>query len=188
MGYAIAEAAIAAGHDVVLVSGPVSLAALPRAKMIAVSTSDEMFDAVLEHIAGCDIVVMAAAVADYRPAKVSPAKIKKNNAAFTLELVPARDILAAVAKRNRTFLLVGFAAETEDVETNALRKLREKNCDVIVANDAHIALESEENEVTVFCSDGEKQKISRASKRIIGRELVKIFENVREKSLTKKMC
>lgn len=186
MGYAIAEAAIQAGHDVILISGPVTLNPPDRAKLISVSTSDEMCDAVQHQVGNCDVLVMSAAVADYKPASVSKEKIKKAEADRSLELVPTRDILAALPP-DRKFLVVGFAAETENIEANAAKKLREKNCDVIVANDARIAMESEENEVTVLFRDGEKKKISRAPKKIVARELIKIFENVCEKRLTKKI-
>jgi phosphopantothenoylcysteine decarboxylase / phosphopantothenate---cysteine ligase len=187
MGYAIAEAAVEAGHDTVLISGPVNLDPPNGVKLISASTGDEMFEAVHQHIPNCDVLVMSAAVADYRPANVAKQKIKKSEANRSLELIPTQDVLASLAKRDRKFLVVGFAAETENMEANALKKLREKNCDVIVANDARTAMEGDENEVTIFFSDGEKENISRAPKKIIARELVKIFENVCEKGLTKKI-
>ncbi len=187
MGYAIAEAAIGAGHDVVLISGPVNLDPPPGAKLIPVSTSDEMFDAVMGQTPNCDILVMCAAVADYKPARISNEKIKKRAASLSLELIQTRDILASLPKQDREYLVVGFAAETENVEANALKKLRAKNCDVIVANDARMAMESDENEVEIFFRHGENKKISRAPKQIIARELVKIFHNVCEKGLTKKI-
>ena len=186
MGYAIAEAAIEAGHEVILISGPVRLDRPRGAALISVSTSDEMFMAVTDQTPNCDVIVMCAAVADYKPAKVSKAKMKKRDADLSLDLKPTRDILASLPK-DRQYLVVGFAAETEDVEANALKKLRGKRCDIIVANDARIAMESDENEVTVLFRDGEKKRISRAPKKIIARELVKIFENVCEKGLTKKI-
>jgi phosphopantothenoylcysteine decarboxylase/phosphopantothenate--cysteine ligase len=187
MGYAIAEAAIEAGNGVVLVSGPVNLDPPSGAKVVSVSTSDEMFEAVHQQIPNCDVLVMSAAVADYQPAKVAKQKIKKGQANCSIELIPTRDILGSFAHVDRKFLVVGFAAETENLEANALKKLRAKNCDLIVANDARTAMERDENEVTIFFRDGEKKKISRASKRIIARELVKVFENVCEKGLTKKI-
>jgi phosphopantothenoylcysteine synthetase/decarboxylase len=186
MGYAIAEAAIEAGHEVVLISGPVTLDPPDAAKVISVSTADEMYDAVHQRIGDCDVLVMSAAVADYKPATVSKEKIKKAEARRSLELVPTSDILASLP-RDRKFLVVGFAAETENVEANAIKKLRAKNCNLIVANDARVAMESDENEVTVLFRDGEKKKFSRAPKKIIARELIKIFENVCENCLTKKI-
>ena len=185
MGYAIADAALEAGHDVTLISGPVNLPPPAAAKLIAVMTSDEMGGAVHQHVGQCDILVMCAAVADYKPARVSAEKIKKRNAPLSLELVPTRDILGSLAAPDRQFLVVGFAAETSDIEQHARQKLRDKNCDIIVANDVAVGMEGDENEVTVFFRSGESRKIARASKKNIGRELVKIFSNSCEKRLTK---
>jgi len=146
MGYAIAEAALASGHDVILISGPVNLAPPRDTKFISVSTSDEMFKAVHRHVDESDVCVLCAAVADYKPAHVSPVKIKKCADGISLELLPTRDILQSLGRRqNRKFLLVGFAAETDHLEANATKKLSEKNCDIIVANDARIGMETDEN-------------------------------------------
>jgi phosphopantothenoylcysteine decarboxylase/phosphopantothenate--cysteine ligase len=188
MGYAIAEAALDAGHDVILISGPVNLAPPRNVKIICVSTSDEMFEAVREHADESDVCVLCAAVADYKPAHVSPVKIKKRSAEFSLELIPTRDILHSLGRRqNRKFLLVGFAAETDHVEANAKKKLREKNCDIVVANDARIGMETDENELLILFCDGETKRISRAPKTFLARELVKIFQNSQQKRLTKKL-
>jgi phosphopantothenoylcysteine decarboxylase/phosphopantothenate--cysteine ligase len=158
--------------------------------LISISTSDEMFDAVHQHAGDRDIVVMCAAVADYKPVTVLPNKIKKGHEIFSLKLLPTRDILASLAKPHRQFLLIGFAAETQNVEENAEKKLRDKNCDVVVANDVsdtQSGMESDENEVTIVFRSGEMKKIRRAQKKIIARELVKIFSDMREKCLTKKV-
>ena len=190
MGYAIAEAALDAGHDVILISGQVSLQPPRSAKLVSVSTSDEMFDAVHGNASECDICVMCAAVADYKPASVSPTKIKKHNENVSLELIPTRDILDSLGHwHDRRFLLVGFAAETNDVEKNAARKLREKNCDIMIANDVSSAksgMESDKNEVTILFQNGERQKISRAPKEFIARGLVKIFQDSATKMFDKK--
>jgi phosphopantothenoylcysteine decarboxylase/phosphopantothenate--cysteine ligase len=189
MGYAIAEAAIAARHEVVLISGPVNLDSPRGAELISVSTADEMFDAVHQQACSCDVLVMCAAVADYKPVAVFANKIKKREAKLTLELIPTRDILASLPKKDRRYLVVGFAAETQNIETNAQKKLLKKNCDIVVANDvsrADSGMESDENEVEVFFGDGKRKKISRASKKIVARELINIFANVCEKRLTKK--
>ena len=191
MGYAIAEAALTEGHDVTLISGPASVEPPRNANLIPVSTSDEMFEAVHRHADKCDICVLCAAVADYKPANVSSTKIKKRDAKFSLELIPTRDILDSLGhKQDRQFVLVGFAAETDHVEENAAKKLRAKNCDIIVANDvsgADSGMESDVNEVIILFRDGEKTKISRAPKKNIARDLVKIFSNFVTKRLTKKM-
>jgi phosphopantothenoylcysteine decarboxylase/phosphopantothenate--cysteine ligase len=188
MGYAIAEAALDVGHDVILISGPVNLARPRHAKVISVSTSDEMFDAVHHHADQADVCVLCAAVADYKPAQVSPVKIKKRATQLSLELIPTRDILDSLGRlQNRKFLLVGFAAETDHLEANAAKKLGEKNCDIIVANDARVAMETDENELLILFRGGDTKKISRAPKKNLARELVKIFSNSQQKSLTKKM-
>jgi phosphopantothenoylcysteine decarboxylase/phosphopantothenate--cysteine ligase len=177
MGYAIAEAALDVGHDVILISGPVDLEPPSKAKFISVSTSDEMFEAVHRHADESDICVLCAAVADYKPVQVSPVKIKKRADGISIELIPTRDILQSLGHRqNRKFLLVGFAAETDHLEANATKKLREKNCDIIVANDALLGMESDENELLILFRDGETKKISRAPKKILARELVKILK------------
>jgi phosphopantothenoylcysteine decarboxylase / phosphopantothenate---cysteine ligase len=190
MGYAIAEGALAAGHDVTLISGPVNLEAPQNTKLISVSTSDEMFEAVHRHANQCDICVLCAAVADYKPANVSSTKIKKPGVKFSLELIPTRDILDSLGRqRDRQFVLVGFAAETDHVEENAVKKLRAKNCDIMVANDVSgtdSGMESDMNEVTVLFRDGEKKRISHATKKNIARELVKIFSNFVTKMFDKK--
>jgi phosphopantothenoylcysteine decarboxylase / phosphopantothenate---cysteine ligase len=190
MGYAIAEAAVQSGHEVVLISGPVNLAPPSRVKLVAVSTSDEMFDAVQLHADKCDLCVLCAAVADYKSAKVSPVKIKKHSDKLSLELIPTQDILNSLGhQQHRQFLLVGFAAETNEVEENAARKLREKNCDIIVANDVsseNSGMESDANEVTILFKNGERHKISRAPKRFIARELLKIFQDSARKMFDKK--
>jgi phosphopantothenoylcysteine decarboxylase / phosphopantothenate---cysteine ligase len=191
MGYAIAEAAIDAGHDVTLISGPVEIAPPARARLISITTSDEMFEAIHRHTRDCDVLVMCAAVADYKPARISKQKIKKEGGRLDLELISTRDVLMSLPERDRSFVVIGFAAETENLEENAQNKLRQKNCDAVVANpvgDANSGMESDENEVTIFFRDGQTQRISRAPKKIIARELVKIFENMREKCLTKKIA
>jgi phosphopantothenoylcysteine decarboxylase/phosphopantothenate--cysteine ligase len=190
MGYAIAEAALAEAHDVTLISGPTNLEPPHDAKLISVSTSDEMFEAVHRHADQCDICVLCAAVADYKPANVSSTKIKKRGEKFSFELLPTRDILNSLGqRRDRQFVLVGFAAETDHVEENAAKKLHTKNCDIIVANDvsdANSGMESDVNEVTILFRNGEKKEISRAQKKIIARELVKIFSTFATKMFDKK--
>jgi phosphopantothenoylcysteine decarboxylase/phosphopantothenate--cysteine ligase len=189
MGYAIAEAALAQGHEVTLISGPAAIAPPRDATFVSITTSDEMDDAVQRALPNCDVLVMCAAVSDYKPAAVSPRKMKKRNAPFALRLIATRDILASLPKDNRQFLVVGFAAETHDLKINAREKLLRKNCDLMVANDVSgkdSGMESDENEVVIFFRNGEMKKISRAPKTKIARELVKIISKMLEKSLTKK--
>jgi phosphopantothenoylcysteine decarboxylase/phosphopantothenate--cysteine ligase len=189
MGYAMAEAALEGGHEVILISGPAHLAPPPLATLIRVATSDEMFDAVHRSVSNCDIVVMCAAVTDYKPAVVEKQKIKKGVTDLSLTLIPTRDILASLGQMTRSYLLVGFAAETTGLERNARTKLQRKNSDIIVANDVaqvDSGMESDENEVIIFFRDGHSQRIARAQKKIVARALIKIFVQTREKCLTKK--
>ena len=187
MGYAIAEAALEAGHEVILISGPVHLEPPRLAKFVSVSTSDEMFDAVHRHANDSNVCVLCAAVADYKPVEVSPVKIKKRAGGMSLKLIPTHDTLESLGRRrSRKFLLVGFAAETNDVEENAAEKLRAKNCDIIVANDVCVGMESDENEVVILFRDAAIRKISRAPKKILACELVKIFLKFATKVFDKK--
>jgi phosphopantothenoylcysteine decarboxylase/phosphopantothenate--cysteine ligase len=189
MGYAIAEAALARGHEVVLISGPASIAPPPRAKLVPITTADQLHDAVHRAVRACNVLVMCAAVSDYKPAERAARKMKKRKSPFALKLIPTRDILASLPKEDRRYLVVGFAAETHDLKIHAQKKLRAKHCDMIVANDvsrSDSGMESDENEVVIVSRDGESEKISRASKKIIARKLVKKISKMWEKSLTKK--
>ena len=180
MGYAIAEAAMAADHDVILISGPVSLAR-PRGlkKFVAVKTADEMYDAVHANTARIDLAILCAAVADFKMRSIRTRKIKKRGRAkLTLELVATRDILASLANRKNNFSVVGFAAETNDVIKNARKKLREKKCDAIVSNDVsriNTGFASDHNAVTVLFRDDRVVKIPRARKSIIAKKLIALF-------------
>lgn len=136
MGFAITAAAVRRGASVVLVSGPVALETPPGARRVDVATTEEMKRAVDEEAAGADLVVMAAAVADYRPVETVPRKIKKNSGRFHLPLQRTSDILSDLAGREpRRFVLVGFAAETNDAIEHARKKLKVKRLDWIVVND-----------------------------------------------------
>ena len=189
MGYAIAEAARDAGHHVTLITGPATIELPDDVDVVAINTSDELFNAVHKHVRYCDVLVMCAAVSDYKPAKFSTEKLEKHRDALTLELVTTRDILASLPTEDRSYIVIGFAAQTHELERNALRKLHAKNCDAIVANDvsrSDSGMESDDNEVTIFFRDAERKTISRAPKIIIARELMKIISEMYQKSLTKK--
>ena len=177
MGYALAEAAIAAGHEVTLISGPVALQP-PRglSRFVAVATADEMFDAVHANVAKIDLAILCAAVADFKMRSIEPRKIKKDGRSkMTLELVATRDILASLRDRAKKFLVVGFAAETDNAIENARKKMREKKCDAIVCNDVSrmdAGFASDHNEVTILFCDDRVIKIPRATKSIIAARVI----------------
>ena len=135
MGYALARAAARRGAEVVLISGPTALVAPAGVKLTAINTAAEMRQAILDEYATCSGVIMAAAVADYRPVQFSADKIKRGTAPLDLRLEPNPDILKELGQRKDGKLLIGFAAETRNLNANAEKKLREKNLDMIVAND-----------------------------------------------------
>lgn len=135
MGYALARAALSRGAEVVLVSGPTALEPPSGARTIAVTSAAEMRRAVLGEFPRCTAVIMAAAVGDYRPAEIAPRKIKRAKGPLELRLEPNPDILKELGAQKNGKLVVGFAAETEELTTNATKKLRAKNLDMIVAND-----------------------------------------------------
>lgn len=157
MGYAIADAAVHAGHRVLLISGPTELDVPAGVDFIPVETAAEMFSAVAAYLPGMDAAVFAAAVADYTPAAPAEQKIKKNLHTLSLELVKTRDILgSARGVMGFTGFLVGFAAETENIESNARLKLVAKGCDLIIANDVSrddIGFNSHENEALLVFPD-----------------------------------
>ena len=189
MGYALAAAALAERHEVVLISGPVALAAPPEAELVRITTGAEMFAAASARFAHCDVFVMCAAVCDYKPAHSAPGKMPKARARFSLELEPTRDILASLTSGPHDCFVVGFAAETNALEANARRKLAEKNCDLLVANDvgrADVGMEADENEVVIFSKWGAPKKLPRQKKTELARGLIKIILEVRENCLTKK--
>jgi phosphopantothenoylcysteine decarboxylase / phosphopantothenate---cysteine ligase len=135
MGYALARAGARRGAEVVLISGPTALTPPPGVKLTAVNTAAEMRRAILDEYAVCTAVIMAAAVADYHPAEFSPDKIKRTTGPLDVRLEPNPDILKELGQRKDGKLLIGFAAETGNLDVNAEKKLREKNLDMIVAND-----------------------------------------------------
>ncbi|MCS6953763.1 MAG: bifunctional phosphopantothenoylcysteine decarboxylase/phosphopantothenate--cysteine ligase CoaBC [Bryobacterales bacterium] len=170
MGYALAQAALERGAEVILISGPVHLAPPAGAKVVRVETAVEMRRAVLEHLEPATIIVKAAAVADYHVARVPSHKLKKTAARISLELEPTPDILAELGQKKGDRLLIGFAAETENLREEARRKLASKNCDMIVANlvgPEGAAFESDDNEVVLALATGEFIEVPRASKREI---------------------
>jgi len=182
MGYALAEAARDRGHEVVLVSGPVSLTPPQGVDTVAVETAEEMFRAVAARIGSVDAAIFCAAVSDYRVAEVAPEKRKKSDDGWTLRLVRTPDILGS-ARGDLGFrgILVGFAAETERVEANGREKLERKGCDLLVANDVGaegIGFGSDENEVVLLYRDGSREALPRAAKSVLAATLVERIERL----------
>ena len=175
MGYALAEAAAERGALVILISGPVHLPAPRGATVVSVKTAEEMRTAVFGHLKGATMVIKAAAVADFHLSTVPQQKIKKTAARLSLELDPTPDILAELGRDKKNWLLIGFAAETENLEREARRKLETKNCDMIVANlvgGDESGFESDHNEVALALKTGEFVKLPRASKRELADEIL----------------
>lgn len=180
MGYALAAAASERGASVKLVSGPVSLSAPPGVTLISVESALEMRKAVLAAFPDTDIVIKAAAVADYRPEAVADQKIKKSSDLLTLTLTKNPDILAELGKLKTTQFLVGFAAETQELDAHATQKLRKKNLDMLVANDvtkAGAGFDSDTNIVKLFSSDGTVEELSKMSKTELGRVILDRIAN-----------
>lgn len=157
MGYALARQAAHRGADVVLISGPVQLEVPNGVTCIPVVTAQQMFEVVQEQYADADVIIKAAAVADYRPKTIATQKIKKTDEDFVLPLERNVDILAWLGKHKTKQILVGFAAETNDIEQNAIGKLQRKNLDFIAANDvsaSHSGFGKDTNQVTLYGADG----------------------------------
>ena len=171
MGYAIARAARESGAEVVLVSGPVSLATPVNVRRINVKSAEEMRDAVMREVAACDIFISVAAVADYRVANRSFQKIKKGSSALTLELVANPDILAEVAALEHPPYCVGFAAESENLAEHAEQKRRAKRLPLLVGNIAQDAIGQDDNELVLFDEQG-SYPLPRADKLTLARQLM----------------
>jgi phosphopantothenoylcysteine decarboxylase/phosphopantothenate--cysteine ligase len=176
MGYRVAERALARGASVVLVSGPSSEPEPHGAEILRVQTAAQMKEAILGRLENVDVVVMAAAVADYRPDSEAAQKIKKNSRPLTLKLVRTDDILMAISgKRRPEQTIVGFAAETESLEQNARDKLRKKKLDLVVANDVSrkdSGFEVENNQASLYRADGSSRKLPLISKLALADEIL----------------
>ncbi len=175
MGYRVAEAARDRGARVILVSGPTALAAPQGVTFVAVRSAEEMRAAVAAHVGPATTVIAAAAVSDYRPADASASKLKKTDAPLRLDLVRTPDILKGLGESKGGRLLVGFAAETEDLVQNARRKLEAKNLDLIVANDVTAAgagFAVDTNAVVLLRRDGQRRDLPLATKREVAERIL----------------
>jgi phosphopantothenoylcysteine decarboxylase/phosphopantothenate--cysteine ligase len=174
MGFALAAAAVARGARVIVVSGPVNIPEPQGAEVIHVRTALEMRQAVMDHLESATMIIKAAAVADYYRANAPQQKLKKTAARMSLELDPTPDILAELGRKKGDRLLVGFAAETENLVDEARRKLESKNCDMVVGNlvsRGDSGFEADENEVVLVLRTGENIPVKRAAKIVIAQRI-----------------
>jgi len=170
MGYAIAKSAEHRGGDVILVAGPTHLPDPSNIKLIRIQTAEQMADAVFEHMDQSDIIIKSAAVSDYKPVDTAEQKIKKQDEQMTLFMQQNVDILKALGQKKENRFLVGFAAETETLEKNALKKLKAKNLDMIVGNlvnSTGSGFGTDTNKVTLFFKDGSTETLE-----IMGKDTV----------------
>ncbi|SOC37979.1 bifunctional phosphopantothenoylcysteine decarboxylase/phosphopantothenate--cysteine ligase CoaBC [Salinicoccus kekensis] len=176
MGYSLAEGFKSLGAEVVLVSGPVKLAPPEGVRVVDVVSTEEMFEAVRQHM-DADIGVFAAAVSDYTPVSFSEGKMKKTDETdnLVIELKKTQDILKYAGHNNEGMYVVGFAAETDDVKNYALKKLKDKKADCIIMNDVSnpaIGMNSDDNEVTLLFRDGSEKHLEKASKPALSRKII----------------
>ncbi len=185
MGYALAEAANRRGARVVLVSGPTDLKIPDGVDWVPVRSTEEMHHAVSERAANANVVIMAAAVSDYRPAAQHDQKLKRGEGSFTLELEPTSDILADLGREKRGQILVGFAAETNSVTENARGKLARKGADMIVANDVTqegAGFDGDTNIVTMFLRDGREIPLPKMTKFEVANQILDRVLEIRKHS------
>jgi phosphopantothenoylcysteine decarboxylase/phosphopantothenate--cysteine ligase len=183
MGYAIADAALRRGARVVLVSGPTDLPVPEGADWVPVRSTEEMRRAVIERAADANVVIMAAAVADYRPAAPQAQKLKRGHERLTLELEPTPDILAELGRDKGRRTLVGFAAETTGLAENARAKLARKGADMIVANDVTqegAGFDADTNIVTLFLRDGREIPLPMLSKFDVANHILDHLSEIRK--------
>jgi len=191
MGYALAKVARRRGAEVILVTGPTSLP-LPRRdiEIVPVQTAEEMRRAVFAHVQGCSAVIKAAAVSDFRPKAMSLQKLKKASASPYLELEKTEDILGEIGKKKGDRILVGFAAETEDLVTNARKKLMEKNLDLIVVNDVTkpgVGFGLDTNQVKILYPSGEVKDLPLMSKEEVSQSILDdVVKLLRQRKSSKK--
>jgi phosphopantothenoylcysteine decarboxylase / phosphopantothenate---cysteine ligase len=175
MGYALAQAALDAGHQVVLVTGPVDIETPTGCEVRSVVTTDEMRDASVDAYSDCDGVIAAAAVCDYKPRQRTLGKMTKNGSPISIELIETDDVLAQLGATRQQRWVVGFALEATNAHENALQKLRAKNCDVVVLNSPS-AIGSEGNEVQLIGPTGATLADWTGSKLSISRDLITWIE------------
>ncbi len=183
MGAALVESAVLRGHEVVVVTGPVQVPYSHAAKIIEVTTTDEMLQAVLEHFTYCDGLIGAAAPCDYMPRRISSDKITKSGQPIQLELIETPDIVATAAQRKQPHQwVVGFALETEDLRFRAIVKMQRKCCDMMVSNSAS-AINSLTNEVEILAADGTTIAAVAGDKSTVATAIIQATETLHSRTI-----
>jgi len=186
MGYALARAALKAGHTVTLVAAPTSQKPPSEAKLVNVETAAQMFDAVKKHFSRCDCLIMAAAVADYTPARPAKTKIKKTGKSMTIKLKPTTDILKWAGKQKRLNcqrakekrkIIIGFALEDKSIRVRAQKKLKDKNLDMIVAN-SPAAIGADKSNVQIKILNSSWIKIVNSTKSSTANKIIRLIEKL----------
>ncbi len=180
MGMALASAALKVGHQVTLITTIQPKTQNSKLKTVYVETAEEMFQAVKANFPKCDCLIMAAAVSDYTPAKKSKIKIKKSTASLTIKLKPTTDILKWAGKnKKKNQCVVGFALEDRNLQKNAEKKLREKNIDMIIANEPS-AIGSEKSTIQIKCKNADWRVLPKADKSFLAKRIINLL-NKRDK-------
>ena len=177
MGYALARAAVQAGHEVTLISAPVTLRAPGEVKLVNVATSGEMFVAVKEHFEKCDCLIMAAAVSDYAPVRRSKTKVKKDKCNLTIKLKPTTDILKWAGAHKGQRLIIGFALEDKALRKRAEKKLIVKNLDMIIAN-TPAAIGAEEVSVQIKTPVSDWLELPSARKSALAKKIIRLLADL----------
>ena len=178
MGYKLAREARNRGANVILVSGPTNEERITGIETINIITNEEMYNAVMKYYDEADIVIKAAAVADYKPKKYSEQKIKKSDGELVISMVRDRDILFELGKNKKNQILVGFAAESQNLIENAVKKLDKKNLDFIVANDISrkdIGFAVDENKVTIISKENVQYSLEKMTKDLVAKNIFDII-------------
>jgi phosphopantothenoylcysteine decarboxylase/phosphopantothenate--cysteine ligase len=175
MGFALAAAALEAGHKVTLITAPTAQQPPRRAKIVKAETAAQMFEAVKKHFENSDCLIMAAAVSDYTPVKAAKTKVKKTSKSITIKLRPTTDILQWAGRhKKKNQIVVGFALEDKNLRANAERKLKEKNLDMIIAN-TPAAIGAERTTVQIKTPQSGWCKVENATKTTIAKEIISLL-------------
>ena len=177
MGYALARAALKAGHTVTLITAPTTLRIPDEATVVRIETAAQMFEAVKTHFRRCDCLIMAAAVSDYTPARAAKTKLKKTQQDLTIKLKSTEDILKwAGSHKKKNQIIVGFALEDTALQTRAGKKMKDKNLDMIVAN-APAVIGADTSSVQIKTSDSPWSKIENVTKTTIAKRIIRLIDN-----------